>query len=346
MYTHFYIFVVDTFLHAKMSSPKCGHVSSKAGLELVGMLLLAVPLGYIYVFTGHHQPFHRGFYCDDKTIKHPYKEETITLGQALAIWFSLAIFFILFVETLRAVAEQGKRRAKLTAWKVKVPWIATELYRQFGYFGLGALGCLVFTEISKYSIGRLRPHYLSVCQPAMTDNLCKDQYGFNRYVTEDEKIICQGLSWGNATTKQLHEARLSFMSGHTSFSFYCAVFLTVYLQARLSNFPPSSQTWVHLSYRTIKVFRPFIQFFLLILSFWISLTRVSDYYHHPEDVLTGAMVGLAFAGLTLIVIADLFNKNFAFWKSFMGAQTDSLPTQQKTSTDAQESKDGSVTTRI
>ena len=33
----------------------------------------------------------------------------------------------------------------------------------------------------------------------------------------------------------LNEARKSFMSGHSSFSFYCATFLVIYLQVRLSN---------------------------------------------------------------------------------------------------------------
>ena len=33
----------------------------------------------------------------------------------------------------------------------------------------------------------------------------------------------------------LEEARKSFMSGHSSFSFYCATFLVIYLQVRLSN---------------------------------------------------------------------------------------------------------------
>lgn len=33
----------------------------------------------------------------------------------------------------------------------------------------------------------------------------------------------------------LEEARKSFMSGHSSFSFYCATFLVIYLHVRLSN---------------------------------------------------------------------------------------------------------------
>merc|ERR1719244_511909 len=83
------------------------------------------------------------------------------------------------------------------------------------------------------------------------------------------------------------------------------MFLIVYLQARLSNFPYCSTRWVWLSYRFLKVLRPFIQFAIIILSFWISLTRISDYFHHPMDVVTGALAGIAF----------VFSRNSSFWKT-------------------------------
>merc|ERR1712173_525776 len=70
-----------------------------------------------------------------------------------------------------------------------------------------------------------------------------------------------------------------------------------------------------MGYRTLKILRPFIQFAMITLAFWISLTRISDYFHHPFDVVTGAMVGTVFASITLIVCADLFNKRSAFWRS-------------------------------
>ena len=57
--------------------------------------------------------------------------------------------------------------------KSKTPWLAVELYRHFGYFALGATSCLVFTESAKYSVGRLRPHFLTVCAPIYTEELCK-----------------------------------------------------------------------------------------------------------------------------------------------------------------------------
>ena len=67
--------------------------------------------------------------------------------------------------------------------------------------------------------------------------------------------------------------------------------------------------------RAIKVLRPFLQFSMIILSFWVSLTRISDYFHHPLDVIMGAIVGIAFAIITLVVIGDIFTKKSSFWKT-------------------------------
>jgi len=293
-----------------MAVPTCLDVLSKACLEVIGMVALLSPLGYIYVFSSHYDPFHRGFFCDDENLKHPYKEQTVPIVHALVIWAVVSILFILLVETLRSSAEQGRRRPDPIPGQKHPPWIAVEIYRHFGYFALGACGCLLFTEIAKYTIGRLRPHFLTLCQPNLGPELCDDEFGYKKFVMEDEDVICMGLerNGGNVTKKQLHEARLSFLSGHSSFSFYCGTFLIVYLQARLSNFPYCSTRWVWLSYRFLKVLRPFIQFAIIILSFWISLTRISDYFHHPMDVVTGALAGIAFAGITLLVIADVFRE--------------------------------------
>ena len=43
----------------------------------------------------------------------------------------------------------------------RIPVIFIELYRILGYFFIGALGCLLTTELAKYKIGRLRPYYLT-----------------------------------------------------------------------------------------------------------------------------------------------------------------------------------------
>jgi len=297
------------------SAPSCGEVVSKAFLEILGFIVLILPMAYIYVFTKQYEPYHRGFFCDDENLKHPYKEQTVPITICVAIWASVSVIFIVLVETIRNYAEV---RCKTNPRRIKpirdnnTPWIAVELYRHFGYFSLGALTTLLFTELAKYTVGRLRPHYLTLCDPELTEELCKDEWGYNKFV-DPESVVCRDLS--EERVKQLHEARLSFLSGHSSFSFYCGMFLIIYLQARLNNMPYIERTSVRICYRVLKVIRPFLQFAMIILSFWVSLTRISDYFHHPMDVVAGALVGVIFALITLTVIADLFNKRSAFWKS-------------------------------
>jgi len=314
-----------------LSGPSCEEVLAKACLEVVGLLILITPMAYIYVFSSNYDPYHRGFFCDDQNLKHPYLPQTVPIVQCVLIWAATSTFFIVVVETLRswAAAQSGSRRQKPIP-NSRAPWIAVELYRYFGYFTLGALTTLLFTELSKYTIGRLRPHFLTLCKPKLTPELCQDEFGYNRFVTESDEEICEGFKSGEITAKQLHEARLSFLSGHASFSFYCGMFLIVYLQARLSNFPKHQSTAVRIIYRTLKVLRPFIQFAIIILSFWISLTRISNYFHHPMDVLTGACVGMSFAIVTLMVIADVFTKDSPFWRTLeRGVSTDSRGENQE-----------------
>lgn len=59
---------------------------------------------------------------------------------------------------------------------------------------------------------------------------------------------------------------------------YIHVFLQFYLQARLS-------------WRGARLLRPLIQFLLVMIAIYTGLTRISDYRHHPSDVLTGFIQG-------------------------------------------------------
>ena len=62
--------------------------------------------------------------------------------------------------------------------------------------------------------------------------------------------------------------------------------MQLYLQARL--------TW-----RATKLLRPFLQFVCLMLCWYTALSRVSDYKHHPTDVLAGALLGAVVAVLVV-----------------------------------------------
>lgn len=69
----------------------------------------------------------------------------------------------------------------------------------------------------------------------------------------------------------------SFISRHVnhSWNFLSAQF---YLQARLS-------------WRGARLLRPLLQFMLVMLAVYTGLSRISDYRHHPTDVLTGFLQG-------------------------------------------------------
>ena len=71
-----------------------------------------------------------------------------------------------------------------------------------------------------------------------------------------------------------------------------------------------------------KTVKPYLQFAVLVLAFWITLTRVKDYFHHPLDVTMGALVGITGA-VAMIHISGLAHKETAFWKSRPGRKSGS-----------------------
>ena len=45
-------------------APTCREVSAKASLEILGLLVLILPMAYVYVFSSNFKPFYR--YCDQQ----------------------------------------------------------------------------------------------------------------------------------------------------------------------------------------------------------------------------------------------------------------------------------------
>ncbi|XP_073403534.1 phospholipid phosphatase 2 isoform X2 [Dendrobates tinctorius] len=223
------------------------------------------------IMTLVNSPYKRGFYCNDETIKYPYRDDTITHGLMAGVTISCTVIIITSGEMYMVFSKRLYSHSECNNY-------VAALYKVIGTFLFGASVSQSLTDLAKYMVGRPRPNFLAVCNPDWRLVNCSG------YVTEFE---CRGSN-ANVT-----ESRLSFYSGHSSFGMYCMLFLSLYIQARLCG------KWA-------RLLRPTIQFFLLSFALYVGYTRVSDYKHHWSDVLVGFLQGAIVAALNVRYVSDFF----------------------------------------
>ncbi|XP_062869626.1 phospholipid phosphatase 1 [Trichomycterus rosablanca] len=246
-----------------------------ACLILAGLPVTAYNLGKV-------RPYQRGFFCKDESIAYPFHSGTITSTVLYTVGFTLPICSMIVGECLSVHFDRIRSKSSFSNSYVAC------VYKAVGTFLFGVAMSQSLTDIAKYSIGRLRPHFLDVCKPDWKLINCSG----GAYI---ENFTCTG------DMKKVNEARLSFYSGHSSFSMYCMLFLALYLQARMRD------EWA-------RLLRPTLQFFLIAASVYTGLSRVSDYKHHWSDVLTGLIQGAVMALLVVFFVSDFFKKQPAVQK--------------------------------
>ena len=157
----------------------------------------------------------------------------------------------------------------------------------------GAISSELLTDISKVTAGRLRPHFISVCKPLVKgtielDDYCKTALPYE-YITD---YTCSG------EPKKQRDTRLSFLSGHSSYSAYSATFAVLYIHQALD-------------VRKFGLLKPFIQVMIAAAAFYTGLTRVSDYKHHWQDVLAGLLLGTVVASFMSTHVWPSFYNTYA-----------------------------------
>uniref|UniRef100_A0A7G3ANR3 Putative lipid phosphate phosphatase n=1 Tax=Lutzomyia longipalpis TaxID=7200 RepID=A0A7G3ANR3_LUTLO len=263
---------------------KSSRVLIKIGLDFLLLLCVGFPILIFFIWG---EPYKRGFFCDDLSLRHPFHESTVRNWMLYIIGLILPIGVMILVETIIA-HRNGYGSSNIRIFNWEVPEWLKQCYVKIGVFGFGAACSQLTTDIAKYSIGRLRPHFYTLCQPRWGDNSsCDDPQNHGLYI-EDFHCI------NDQTDRLLKEMRLSFPSGHASFSAYTLIYLSIYLQVRM--------TW---SGSTLM--RHFLQFVLLMMFWFTALSRVSDYKHHWSDVLGGALIGVTCAILVTRYVSDLFS---------------------------------------
>ena len=89
-------------------------------------------------------------------------------------------------ETIPCVWRGAKRRSErdpIVVKGIKIPSWILRLGYQFRWFALGMLATLMLTQLLKITGGRLRPHFLAVCNPDFADINCMDASGLPAYIT-------------------------------------------------------------------------------------------------------------------------------------------------------------------
>ncbi|XP_029564490.1 phospholipid phosphatase 1 isoform X1 [Salmo trutta] len=243
-------------------------------LDMACLIIGGLPLAAFNL--GKIKPYQRGFFCNDDSISYPFHQSTVTSNVLYTAGFALPICCMVFGECLSVYLKRIKSKSSFSNMYV------ASVYKAIGTFVFGAAMSQSLTDIAKYSIGRLRPHFLDVCKPDWELINCTA----GAYI---EDFTCTG------DTHMVNEARLSFYSGHSSFSMYCMLFLALYIQARLQ------AEWA-------RLLRPTLQFFLIAASVYTGLSRVSDYKHHWSDVLAGLIQGALVAILVVFFVSDFFKK--------------------------------------
>ncbi|CAF1148537.1 unnamed protein product [Brachionus calyciflorus] len=234
-------------------------------------------IAFILIYT-LMKPYTNYFFCNDTDIFYPYKPDTVELWVVAVYGVLGPIFFIILTELKNSKIinfNSKSRELNKNSKRIKVKTFFICLFHALSIFFLGIAISLLITEIGKRWIGRLRPYFIDVCKPDLTKLNCTintlSGLVYNRIYTGDN--FCTG------DEKKIAEARLSFPSGHASFSCYTMTFLILFIEARLSL----------LRFRYLK---SLIQLLALIAAFITCISRVSDYHHRGSDVIGGAVIGL------------------------------------------------------
>jgi membrane-associated phospholipid phosphatase len=134
----------------------------------------------------------------------------------------------------------------------------------------------LFQLLCKIIVGSPRPHFYVVCRPApWLRDATSTGYG-HIYHTRD---ICANP---NSSDRELAIAMTSFPSGHSVAAFAGFGYLALWINTKFAD--DKRSLW-----RLGLVITP------VMLAGMMAWSKIADYWHHPIDVVAGAIIGCIFA---------------------------------------------------
>lgn len=228
-----------------------------------------------------------GFYCSDQDLWYPYKRSSVPT-KVLLLYINTLIPLVIFT----FVEARWNNGGIVRFYRFNFPlWIPHTYNRMIQYI-LGFYLQMSFMLLPKFFDAPhfLRPHFMAVCQPIITSqNLtCADITNPHQFITD---YTCRRDA--GFTETQIRNIYYTFPSGHTSCSFYTAVYLVLYLHNRVRA-------------RRVKELKLIVQFALMIMAVAVGVTRIQDHHHHGVDVCFGAWLGVIVAVFANLSLSKLF----------------------------------------
>lgn len=229
------------------------------------IIWIAVGLPVLYLFISA-VPFERGFFCDDTSIRYPYKPDTISTTWLLILGFGASLIIVTVIELLNCVDRRRRHSCCSSSYL---------FYCVKGYavFLVGFVIDQLFVDAVKNKTGRLRPNFLDVCKPKYNVTLCSER---NVYITD---YVCTSITHD---ASDVRDSRQSFPSGHAAFSMYTAAYFCLYMERRLD-----------INYS--RILKPMLQMVFLFLATLCGVSRIQDNKHHSSDVIAGFLLGIVSA---------------------------------------------------
>jgi len=250
-------------------------------LDVICLLAVGLPILMLYLFG---QPHIRGFFCHDSSIRHPYLPSTVPSSVMIPINYIVPILTFLLVETVNLKANSKA--------------VLSSSYHHTKVFAFGGLSTTLLTDLTKYTVGRPRPHFIDVCNPDVVFN--NETCGTHEspiYVTEYE---CRGneklFPDAEKRDDKLKDSRLSFWSGHASLTWFAMFYTAMFLQWRLMLGEQKN---------SVALVVAVLQVGCLIFALYTSVTRVADYKHHPGDVLAGSLLGVVWSVIVFTWVSGI-----------------------------------------
>ncbi|KAL1513881.1 hypothetical protein ABEB36_003222 [Hypothenemus hampei] len=236
-------------------------------------LSIIVLSGIILLELGYIPATKIGFYCQDPSLSYKFNGDTVSAT-------TLLVGNLLILPCVILCISEFLQKDSTIRICLREFWY---FYKEF------LIGCalvLLITEIIKALIGEHRPHFFDVCQPDSGKNCTKGQYVYSYECTLTKY-----------TRYFMSDTSRSFPSGHSSLSFFVAIYFSFLVQMRVP------------TVKTGKLFKPFLISCCLTWALVCSLTRLTDKRHHWWDVLGGMMIGCFGAWYTLHIIYRRLNQN-------------------------------------